>query len=61
MEDPTPGFSLLDLRGGLALTDVWKLRLGIENIGDVLYNEHASIDNLASPGRNLAVALELGL
>lgn len=61
LEDPTPGFSLLDLRGGLALTDVWKLRLGIENIGDVLYNEHASIDNLASPGRNLAVALELGL
>ena len=48
------------MRGGLALTDVWKLRLGIENIGDVLYNEHASIDNLASPGRNLAVALELG-
>ena len=61
LEDSTPGFSLLDLRGGLVLTDIWKLRLGIENIGDLLYNEHASVENLPSPGRNLSVAVELGL
>ena len=47
----TPGYTVLDLRGGYRASDAWSFTLGLENLTDEDYRIHGSGVN--RPGRNL--------
>ena len=51
----TPGYAILDLRGGWRLSEVCRLELALENVFDEDYRVHGSGTN--APGRNLIVGL----
>ena len=51
----TPGYAVLDLRGGWTLADGLRLDVGLENLFDEDYRIHGS--GLNMPGRNLVVGL----
>lgn len=57
-EDTTPGYAVLNLRGGYTF---WKQKLtangGIENIFDTFYHAHLDWGNIPRPGRNLYLSL----
>ena len=47
----TPGYTVLDLRGGYRASDAWSFTIGLENLTDEDYRIHGSGVN--RPGRNL--------
>ena len=53
--DGTPGFAIVNFRGGVAVPRVGTLTLGIENVADVRYKWHGS--GIEGPGRNVVVGL----
>lgn len=53
----TPGWTTLNLRGGLAIGSALSLTLGIENILDASYRWHGSGFN--APGRNLVAGVRV--
>ncbi len=53
----TPGYAVVDLRGGLRITPEAKLGVVLENLFDSAYRYHGSSIN--GPGRSLLVHLEL--
>ncbi len=55
----TPGYAVLNLRGGYALAQGVDLVVGLENVLDEDYRIHGSGSN--SPGRNLVVSLSARL
>lgn len=61
-EMTTPGYILLNLRGGYGFI-IWRkqinLQTGIENILDKNYREHLDWGNIPRPGRNIYVQLKM--
>jgi len=59
-EDTTPGFAVINLRGGYTFR---KQRLlvngGLENVLDTFYHSHLDWGNIPRPGRNLYASLTL--
>lgn len=57
LEDRTPGYDVIHARM------VWEVRrnltckVGVENVFDVSYHEHTSVNNFPAPGRNVYLAL----
>lgn len=60
-EDPSAGHAVADFKAGLVLNQTIEIRGGIENIFNLLYHEHVSINNLPSPGRNVYLSVGLRL
>ena len=58
-EDRTDGYTVFNIRGGHALFDGVTLTGGVENILDTYYQDHLSIGNLPSRGRNIFVSASL--
>jgi outer membrane receptor protein involved in Fe transport len=54
-EGGTPGYTVLDLRGGYRASDAWSFNYGLENVFDEDYRIHGS--GLNRPGRNLFFGL----
>lgn len=57
LEDKTPAHFLWDLHSRFHLSDQWEIKTGIENIFDILYHDHLSINNLPAKGRNFYLGL----
>jgi hemoglobin/transferrin/lactoferrin receptor protein len=53
--EPTPGFAVVDLRGGYELTAGLMLQAAVENIGNVVYHEPFNVR--LEPGRNVKVSV----
>ncbi len=53
--EPTPGFAVVDLRGGYELTAGLMLQAAVENIGNVAYHEPFNVR--LEPGRNVKVSV----
>ena len=60
-EDGTDGYFVLNLRGSLDVGKNTELKLGVDNLLDTYYQEHLSLGNLPSLGRNIYLALALSL
>jgi iron complex outermembrane receptor protein len=66
-ESPTPGFGLLELRGGVSLGKGVAFTVALENALDKTYYEHLNRSDRSSgspinePGRNLHLMLSVGL
>lgn len=58
-EDATAGYATADVRGTLALGQWGTLDIGVDNIFDAYYHEHASIGNLPAVGRNVYATFEI--
>jgi outer membrane receptor protein involved in Fe transport len=54
LEQPTPGFTVLNVRGFCKLTDRWLVMGGVENIGDRNYREFLDYRPIV-PGSSLPV------
>ena len=63
-EQPTAGYAFFDLRGRATLPASWKLRAGVENLGNRAYSNHLNSPNpftrqrIPEMGRNIYVGLE---
>ena len=53
--EPTPGFAVVDLRGGYELTAGLMLQAAVENAGNVAYHEPFNVR--LEPGRNVKVSV----
>jgi iron complex outermembrane receptor protein len=53
LEDVTNGFVLVNLHSRIQLLKNLQARFGMENIFDILYHEHLSINNFPGRGRNI--------
>ena len=66
-EQPTPGFAVFDLRGGVPIGQGLTLTVAVENLFDEAYAEHLNrmhkVDGtpLLEPGRNLHIMLTVGI
>jgi hemoglobin/transferrin/lactoferrin receptor protein len=63
-EDPTPGFSTVDLRAGYRFSRDLEVYLGVKNIFDEEYHEHLTQGvtgtEIEAPGRNFYIGTMLG-
>ncbi|NOX36092.1 MAG: TonB-dependent receptor [Calditrichaeota bacterium] len=53
LEDETPGFAIVNVRGQYAIHPRVTLRFGVENVLDRYYHEHLSVNNFPAVGRNV--------
>ena len=60
-EDGTDGYLIMNLRGSVDLLKHTELKAGVDNVFDTYYNEHLSIGNLPSLGRNIYLAFAVSL
>jgi outer membrane receptor protein involved in Fe transport len=61
-EEPTPGFTVYDLRTYWQVNERWAFNAGIENVFDRFYQEHLDIRTgrgVFQPGRNYYIVAEL--
>lgn len=58
-EDATASYATVDLRGSYSFGAWASIDVGVDNIFDTYYHEHASIGNLPALGRNVYVTLEV--
>jgi iron complex outermembrane receptor protein len=64
-EQPTPGYTLLDLAAGWRFSRGWELAAGADNLLDEAYTDHLNtLDpftgvRIAEPGRSLYARLEV--
>lgn len=57
----TPGFFVLNIRGGGSVGERLRLTVGVENVFNRSYREHLNLAQLPEPGRNLYIAIDFGL
>jgi iron complex outermembrane receptor protein len=59
LEDETPAYAVFNIRVTRRLGDRWSCKMGVENVLDRRYHDHLSVGNLAEPGRNVYVTLNV--
>lgn len=58
-ETATDGFTVIHCRAGVKIRSFMEVQCGVENIFDVLYHEHSSVNRLPGRGRNVYATLSL--
>lgn len=57
LEQRTPGYAVLDLTGRMRIGSMLRLQAGVENLFDIRYLDHLSVNRFPEPGRNLRISL----
>ena len=58
-EDGTDGYLIINARGSVDIGKNTELKMGVDNLLDTYYQEHLSLGNLPSLGRNIYMAVAL--